>query len=60
MLYFSDYYMITYDLKIIYDFFSKYNRAGVFNQSKLEMNMPKIFKTKYKLNFRKYGSRKQV
>ena len=37
---------------IVYDFFSKYNRAGVFNQSGIGNEYAAIFKTKCILNFR--------
>ena len=44
---------------IIYDFFSKYNRAGVLTNQKLEMNMPQVFKTKCILHNRKFRSTKK-
>ena len=45
---------------IIYDFFSKYNRTGVFDQSKIGNEHAANFQNKCILNFRKYKSRKKV
>ena len=47
---------------IIYDFFSKHNRTGVFDQSKIGNEHAanvQMFKTKCILNFRKYRSGKK-
>ena len=45
---------------IIYDFFSKYNRTGVFDQSKIGKEHASNFQNNICiLNFRKYRSRKK-
>ena len=45
---------------IIHDFFSKYSRTGVFDQSKIENEHAANFQNKFILNFRKYRSRMKV
>ena len=46
MLYFSD-------MIFIYDFFSKCNRTGVFDQSKIENEHAANFQNKMYINFQK-------